>query len=376
MGKRPTLETQLGDLTTLTHRMADRVLAGLNVLLQHFEVEDSEELIKLAVSDTEVDELEVAIDGIILQILATQKPLGFELRYAYASAKIANHLERMGDAIQSLARQLSVRSFSSQRDLVQQMLFATREIFVSTYAAMFEEDYTQIRDIDVRDDKVDALQRELYLQAKDILLEAATKERGDVEAALELINIGNRIEKVADLCGDWAFQINFARNNETAKIRKPTRYKVVFLDASRGFSASVAASLLFEMVGDLIDISVVTASDEAPISLLDFSDALASESVKAQAFPVAKIGTARWQKVLLYVEVGTLEIPDEELDLIPHKAVRLSWKNLNVKWEELMTELSNTDLQRNANSKVSQLVKQTRVHVERIAQLIARSQGS
>lgn len=100
------LEAQLSNVKSLLRTMCDAVNTGLATLVQHFEHPNPSRLIKIVVLDSEIDNLERAIDTSILQILATQQPLGYELRLAYACAKIAHHIERIGDAVESLARQL------------------------------------------------------------------------------------------------------------------------------------------------------------------------------------------------------------------------------------------------------------------------------
>lgn len=371
MGKRPTLETQLSDLTALVHTMGDRVLAGLGVLIAHLESPVKEELIKLALADTEVDNLERAIDDAVLQILATQQPMGFDLRFVQACSKIANYLERMGDASESLARQLGSLEQTGHNDIILRMLRDTRDLFERSYGAMFEADTARIRDLNVLDDKVDTGQRELYLIAKD-MLHAQTSPR-DVESALQLINIGTRIEKLADLCCHWAEQIEFARQGSGRSPSAPrTKYKVVLLDNTGGFAAALAGSLLFDAVKDIVDISVATRSSDAPVSLLDYSNVLERAKVTPHVFPVVKMGAVHWRKILLVIELGRIQLESDELELIPYKAVRLTWPEIEFESDALR---DNARFEHYAPQYFA-TVEKLRQRIEDVSHLIARSQAT
>ena len=209
MSRISSLEVQLSNVKSLLRTMCDAVNTGLVTLIQHFEHPNPNRLIKIVVLDSEIDNLERAIDTSILQILATQQPLGYELRLAYACAKIAHHIERIGDAVESLARQLVNGDIPDQKEIFLEMLNDSKDLFERSYTAMFEGDLSLIQEIHLLDDKVDFKQRELYHIAKKILKK---ESKGNIDKALRIISMSAKIEKIADLCCNWAEQIDLAEN--------------------------------------------------------------------------------------------------------------------------------------------------------------------
>lgn len=357
MPKRANIESHLAELKILLHRMADRVLAGLVILVNTLENQASikvDTLIKLATADAEVDMLERTIDKAILELFATQQPLAFELRFAYSSAKIANYLERMGDAVESLARQIVNQPQISEIEKFQKMIRATQELYLRAYAAMFQDDLAQIYDIDLMDDKVDALYREVYLCAKEILLNAHSS-RNSVEEALHLMNLSTQIEKFADLSCQWAKQVDFARNGTARTSISRTKYKVMFIDSGDGLLASAAASLLAEQVKELVHISVLSKNTHTQRSLSDISQFLADHDIAPNVFPITTLEKAQWQRTLLFIEIGNANLAPKDRDFIPFKTVRMSW-----------LDSSDSDAKTN--------IDKIRSKIPDLAQLIGRSQ--
>ena len=68
--------------------------------------------------DRLIDELEKEIDELCLQFLVRQQPVASDLRFVYATIKINQELERIGDYAESIAREaVAMRSLESEEDL-------------------------------------------------------------------------------------------------------------------------------------------------------------------------------------------------------------------------------------------------------------------
>ena len=192
MARIPTLELQISNMKSLLRTMCDRVHAGLLVVEQHLHVPNTEALIKVVALDSEVDRMEQELDDAVLQIFATQQPRAQELRLVYATAKIAHHIERMGDAVESLARQLATADLSESRSLLKEMITHVKDLFARSYSAMFEEDHSGIQEIFDLDDAVDECQRAIVQIAKDMVLSAPRSgSRGTgIEAHYDSVQTG------------------------------------------------------------------------------------------------------------------------------------------------------------------------------------------
>jgi phosphate transport system protein len=330
MSRIPTLDTQIHRMKTLLRAMCDRVLVGLNVVVTHMDHPQEDELIKTIVLDSEVDNLEKEVDEAILQIFATQQPLAADLRLAYACAKITHHIERIGDAVESLSRQLAGKPLPYQSQTIALMMNETRSLFMRSYLAMFEGDNLQIHDIHQADDAVDNFYRELFSFARNLLIQKNNPQ--DVEEALRIINISSKLEKIADLSCNWAEQIDFAHNGLARKKLQKRKHKILFFDHDGGRSACLVACMLQQQLGDLFDIGVATCS---PINSQDYTDVhalLEKLKISPEVFPLANFRTVTWARALMCIQIGKFALSSWDRELVPYKTVFLNWTQ---QWLEL-----------------------------------------
>jgi phosphate transport system protein len=328
MARIPTLEIQISNMKSLLRTMCDRVHAGLLVVEQHLHVPNTEALIKVVALDSEVDRMEQELDDAVLQIFATQQPRAQELRLVYATAKIAHHIERMGDAVESLARQLATADLSESRSLLLEMISHVKDLFARSYAAMFEEDHSGIQEIFDLDDAVDECQRAIVQIAKDMFL-AAPRDPDAVERGLKLITIASKLEKIADLCCNWAVQSDFAAHGSARRVLKKRRLRVVITDDFGGQVASLCAEMLAKDLSGAIDLTVAAtefAAADSPISSLESLDSEEDSGLAAaREFPIVRFEQVSWSRCFLLVNLGR-SLSSFERGLIPHKTMVLEWQ--------------------------------------------------
>ncbi len=329
MARIPTLEIQIANMKSLLRTMCDRVHAGLLVVEQHLHVPNTEALIKVVALDSEVDRMEQELDEAVLQIFATQQPRAQELRLVYATAKIAHHVERMGDAVESLARQLATAELSESRSLLIEMISHVKDLFARSYSAMFEEDHSGIQEIFDLDDAVDECQRAIVQIAKDMFL-SAPRDPNAVERGLKLITIASKLEKIADLCCNWAEQSDFAAHGLARRVLKKRKLRVVLTDDSGGSLASSCAELLVKNLSGAIDLTVATTEfgpeqqedGTADVAQVDHE---ARPYGNAREFPIVRFRQVSWSRCFLLVNLGR-PLSSFERGLIPHKTMVLEWQ--------------------------------------------------
>ncbi len=350
------LRTQLAEVKSLLQTMCDRVYGALTVLRKHVASPGSDELMKVILLDNEVDRLEKTIDEKILYIFATQQPLGQELREAYASVKIAHQIERIGDAVESLARQLSSGAAQAldQGRLIDKMLDSSMQLFRMSYRAMFENEFGPVVDIYVKDDEVDALHRSLFREAKSIL--ARPVSSSEVDSALQLINISNKLEKIADISCNWAEQIDFLMHGMHRRriLRRPQR--VILADSHGGMLAALVASHISKSPGIAhdpshgnqgIDFSLATTASHTP--MVSFAAAttsqLAAHGWVVEPLPVSQLESLNWDRVLLAIYLGSslgksAKASRKAQPGPGHKVVDVFWPEIDMS-ENLMHSLTN-----------------------------------
>jgi phosphate transport system protein len=320
---------QIINMKRLLRKMCDRVHAGLLVVEQHLRVPNLEALIKVVALDSEVDRMELELDQAVLEIFATQQPRAQELRLVYATAKIAHHIERMGDAVESLARQLATAEITESRDLLVEMISHVKDLFARSYAAMFEDDHARIQEIFELDDAVDDCQQAIVQIAKDIFL-SAPRDPNAVERGLKLINIAAKLEKIADLCCNWAEQTDFAAHGHARRVLKKRRLRVVLLDDAGGQLASACAGMLTRDLSDGVDMTVATRraeilGDGSKTEQLPHATILNRQFEASREFPIVRFEQVHWSRCFLLVNFGCA-LSAREREVIPHKTMVLEWE--------------------------------------------------
>lgn len=362
MARSLSIEAHLRETKGLLRAMADRVMAGLDVLQAHLESPNPEGLLRVVVLDSEVDNLERAVDRSILGIFATKQPLGYDLRLAFSMSKIAHHLERIGDAVESIARQLTAWRPDENKALIADMLACARDIYSRSYGAMFERDLAKIHDLHLLDDRVDSLERQLFRNARQLL--ARVTQDAEVENALRLITIGSRIEKTADLSCNWAEAIDFAEHGEThRKLSKP-RDRIAFVDASGGLLAGITACVAAPILEEIVDVGVLTVSPivQGGPSVLDFPEFFRSVELEPTLFPVVHLSKFRWNRTIMLVKLGDWGMDRAERETVPHKTVLMDWLDVELP----LLEGSSEELHRERYAAI-------RRRCEELARILARN---
>lgn len=365
MARIPSLEQSLDRMTSTLRMMGDRVLSGLAILATHLERPSRDELVKLIVWNHEVDRLGSSVDDVVLQVLATQHPLAQDLRRAYSSVKISRIISQIGDAVQSLARQLVTRELSLHTDLLREMAQSARDLVHRCYVATFEGDTSLIQEIHTLDDAVDEADRQCYFQARTVLRDS--RDFHVVEEALLLMHVASRLEKVADLACDWAKQIDFAVNGMARQQIGRFRDRVVFVDSDGGLSGSVVGSLLLRQAAGLVEVSVVTRNADKQGSRPDLSN-LISDIGPMQVFPVASIQTTRLKRTLLVIVLGPEELTTQERDFVPYKSPILQWDDVSFGF---LRQTSAGDFGKHPDGVAS--LARARCRVEQLVSLVARA---
>src|SRR5690606_31789963 len=109
MGRMHTDREYEAELTLLRERvllMAARVEEQVNGALRAYQTQDSALAERVRQADSQVDQLEVEIDGLCVQMLARRQPVASDLRFVTTILKIVTDLERIGDLATSICKRV------------------------------------------------------------------------------------------------------------------------------------------------------------------------------------------------------------------------------------------------------------------------------
>lgn len=148
--------------------------------------------------DAEVDALDLKIEEECMRLLALGSPMAGDLRTILSTQRISGQLERIADLAKGISkRTIKLCKLSAIRlpDSIIEMAEGMRTMIADALEALSNEDVELCRRIRMADDLVDTLN-------KEVLVWSRTEITGNVhntEAAIHLLTIAQRIERMADI---------------------------------------------------------------------------------------------------------------------------------------------------------------------------------
>lgn len=191
------LERDMGDLENQVLSQAsivEEMIQKASRAISEVRPELASEVVML---EEQVDQQEVEIEERCLKILALHQPVAVDLRRVTTIMKINNDLERMADLAVNVAERalgLSRRGGLIVPDSFDRMVQVTVSMVQASLDALVHLDVPKARQVCLRDDEVDALNREVIEQMRAVM-------RSDpemVDAALYLFSASRYIERIAD----------------------------------------------------------------------------------------------------------------------------------------------------------------------------------
>ena len=148
--------------------------------------------------DGKLDALEVAIEDMAVNLLATQQPMARDLRFITTAMKIANDLERVGDHAVNVAETvhyiLEGPRFPTLPEIDEMAKMAT-EMLSMSLDAFVRGDVALAREVLRRDDRVD----ELHGNNFRILITHIMEDPRRIGVGMDLLLVSGNLERIADL---------------------------------------------------------------------------------------------------------------------------------------------------------------------------------
>jgi phosphate transport system protein len=166
--------------------------------------------------DHEIDLLEVTIEEDCLKLLALHQPVANDLRFIISVLKINSDLERVGDLAVGIAeRSLYLIDqppttipfdMSAMMNTVESML--TRSI-----EALVNQDVEKAHRVRAEDDRVDAMNREMYA----LVTSELAKDPEHINVLLQNLSISRHLERIADHASNIAEDVIYMVNAEIVR---------------------------------------------------------------------------------------------------------------------------------------------------------------
>ncbi|MEK6200804.1 MAG: phosphate signaling complex protein PhoU [Desulfobulbaceae bacterium] len=147
--------------------------------------------------DQELDDLEVTIEEDCLKILALHQPVASDLRFIIAVLKINSDLERVGDLAVGIAERsiylIEHPGVTIGFDMAA-MMRAVESMLTRSIEALVNLDVQKAYRVRADDDRVDAMNRDMYALVKDEL----AKHPEHINIILHNLSISRHLERIAD----------------------------------------------------------------------------------------------------------------------------------------------------------------------------------
>jgi phosphate transport system protein len=186
--------TKLNDLILRMGAMVEKAIFNSVEALRKSNAGLAQQVVGL---DDKVDKLELEIDDLCLELLATQQPMAGDLRFITTGLRVGSDLERIGDLAVDVAQraiELSAQpllkplvDIPKMAELAEKMVHKALDAFVKRDAAM-------ARELWIDEEKADNYRDLVYAE----LVEIMNQDAKTTPRALPLIIISRHLERIAD----------------------------------------------------------------------------------------------------------------------------------------------------------------------------------
>jgi phosphate transport system protein len=161
---------------------------------------------KVDSDDNILDQLQIDIDDRCIKLLALRQPIATDLRFITMAMKIATDLERIGDQAVNIAHrteELNKEGLLKPLVDIPRMAEIAQSMIRDTMDAFVYERPELARQVIVRDQQVDSLNRQLHRELTSFMIE----DPHTITRALSLMSVSHNLERIADHATNIAEEI-------------------------------------------------------------------------------------------------------------------------------------------------------------------------
>ena len=158
--------------------------------------------------DSQLDELEISIDDLVISHMATHAPVATDCRFMLVASKISSNLERIADqavAIVRRARELNKEPLLKPLIDIPRMAQIAEGMLRDGITALIERKPELAQEIVKRDKEVDQINKQLARELTSFMLE----DPSTITRALNLTIVARCLERVADHCKNIAEEVYY-----------------------------------------------------------------------------------------------------------------------------------------------------------------------
>ena len=206
-------EQQLIDIREQLLMMSGLTERNLALAMRGLVERDDKLCDTVELEDTQIDQLEIHIDEMVITYMATHGPIARDCRLMLAASKISNNLERIADQATKIARR--ARELNTEPPLkplidIPMMAELAQEMLRDSITAYVDGNLELAIEIIARDRSVDSINKELARELTGFMVENPKS----ITRALNLMTIAKAIERVADHTTNIAEEVFYLYKGE------------------------------------------------------------------------------------------------------------------------------------------------------------------
>ena len=185
-------------------------LANRNLALAMRALVERDEKLAASVEaeDSQLDELEISIDELVINHMATHAPVATDCRFMLVASKISSNLERIADQATAIARrsiELNKEPLLKPLIDIPRMAEIAEGMLRDDITALIERKPELAQEIIKRDKEVDQINKQLARELTSFMLE----DPSTITRALNLTIVARCLERVADHCKNIAEEVYY-----------------------------------------------------------------------------------------------------------------------------------------------------------------------
>ena len=199
---------QIANIRETLLMMASLADRNLSLALRALVERDEKLADAVEAEDSQLDELEVNIDELVINHMATHAPVATDCRFMLVASKISSNLERIGDqatAIARRSRELNKEPLLKPLIDIPRMAQIAEGMLRDSVTAFVDRKPELAQEIIKRDKEVDQINKQLARELTSFMLE----DPSTITRALNLTIVARCLERVADHCKNIAEEVYY-----------------------------------------------------------------------------------------------------------------------------------------------------------------------
>jgi len=190
-------QKELQKLNDLILKMGGRVEKSIFSSVEALKKNNPKLAQEVIIADDAIDAVELEVDDLCLELLATQQPMAVDLRFITTGMRIGSDLERIGDLavdIAQRAEELAVQPLLKPLEDIPKMAELAEKMVHKALDSFVKRDADLARSLWQDEEKADGYRDLVHDELVDIM----TKDPSTTSRALPLILIARHLERIAD----------------------------------------------------------------------------------------------------------------------------------------------------------------------------------